>query len=82
MAKLEYRYQGKPPKVGIRPTVDGRLGGAREDMEGRTLAMARRVSIGAPSAAVSGDRPSILHAPAPTRSTFTTRPRERPLDVL
>ena len=44
MAKFEYRYKGQPPKVGIRPIVDGRLGGAREEMEGRTLALARQVA--------------------------------------
>ena len=32
------------PKVGIRPTVDGRLGGVRESLEGRTMEMARQVA--------------------------------------
>jgi len=29
------------PKIGIRPTIDGRLGGVRESLEDQTLAMAR-----------------------------------------
>jgi len=29
------------PKIGIRPTIDGRLGGVRESLENQTLAMAR-----------------------------------------
>ena len=29
------------PKIGIRPTIDGRLGGVRESLEERTLSMAR-----------------------------------------
>ncbi|HWL53258.1 MAG TPA: L-fucose isomerase [Chthoniobacteraceae bacterium] len=29
------------PKVGIRPTIDGRLGGVRESLEAQTMAMAR-----------------------------------------
>jgi len=32
------------PKVGIRPTIDGRLGGVRESLEDQTMAMARRVA--------------------------------------
>jgi len=31
----------KLPKVGIRPTIDGRLGGVRESLEKQTMAMAR-----------------------------------------
>lgn len=31
------------PAVGIRPTIDGRLGGVRESLEGQTMAMARSV---------------------------------------
>jgi L-fucose isomerase len=30
-----------PPKVGIRPTIDGRLGGVRESLETQTMDMAR-----------------------------------------
>lgn len=32
------------PKVGIRPTIDGRLGGVRESLEALTLAQGRRVA--------------------------------------
>ncbi len=33
----------KYPKVGIRPIIDGRLGGIRESLEGKTMKMAREV---------------------------------------
>lgn len=32
------------PKIGIRPTIDGRLGGVRESLEEQTMAQARRVA--------------------------------------
>ena len=32
------------PKIGIRPTIDGRLGGVRESLESRTMDMARQVA--------------------------------------
>ncbi len=32
------------PKIGIRPTIDGRLGGVRESLEERTMNMARAVA--------------------------------------
>jgi L-fucose isomerase len=32
------------PKIGIRPTIDGRLGGVREGLEEQTMGMARRVA--------------------------------------
>lgn len=32
------------PKVGIRPTIDGRLGGVRESLEDLTMGMARRMA--------------------------------------
>jgi len=32
------------PKIGIRPTIDGRLGGVRESLEEQTMAMAERVA--------------------------------------
>lgn len=35
------RLRGALPKIGIRPTIDGRLGGVRESLEGPTMAMAR-----------------------------------------
>jgi L-fucose isomerase len=38
MAKTSY------PKIGIRPTIDGRLGGVRESLEERTMQQARSVA--------------------------------------
>ena len=38
------RLRGSLPKIGIRPTIDGRLGGVRESLEGQTMGMARRVA--------------------------------------
>ena len=35
------RLRGALPKIGIRPTIDGRLGGVRESLEGPTMAMAK-----------------------------------------
>lgn len=35
------RLRGSLPKIGIRPTIDGRYGGVRESLEGFTMAMAR-----------------------------------------
>jgi L-fucose isomerase len=37
----EWRYAGDRPKVGIRPTIDGRLGGVRESLEERTMGIAK-----------------------------------------
>jgi len=39
-----WRYNGDRPKVGIRPAIDGRLGGVRESLEERTMGMARSAS--------------------------------------
>ena len=38
------RLLGDMPKIGIRPTIDGRLGGVRESLEEQTMGMARRVA--------------------------------------
>jgi L-fucose isomerase len=38
------RLIGGTPKIGIRPTIDGRLGGVRESLEGQTMNMARSVA--------------------------------------
>ena len=38
------RLVGDMPKVGIRPTIDGRLGGVRESLEEQAMAMARSVA--------------------------------------
>ena len=37
----ENRLKGRLPKIGIRPTIDGRLGGVRESLEDRTMNMAK-----------------------------------------
>jgi L-fucose isomerase len=37
------RLQGKWPKIGIRPTIDGRMGGVRESLENQTMNMAKSV---------------------------------------
>jgi len=38
------RLNGEMPKIGIRPTIDGRLGGVRESLEKQTMGMAIRVA--------------------------------------
>jgi L-fucose isomerase len=38
------RLQGELPKIGIRPTIDGRLGGVRESLEAQTRQMAVNVA--------------------------------------
>ncbi|GHT41597.1 L-fucose isomerase [Bacteroidia bacterium] len=35
------RFQGEWPKIGIRPTIDGRMGGVRESLEAQTMQMAK-----------------------------------------
>ena len=37
------RLKGELPKIGIRPAIDGRLGGVRESLENQTMTMARNV---------------------------------------
>lgn len=37
------RFQGDWPKIGIRPVIDGRMGGVRESLEVQTMNMAKRV---------------------------------------
>lgn len=44
MEKL-YNHLGEPPKVGIRPVIDARLGGVRESLEKTTMEMAERVAL-------------------------------------
>ncbi|AEJ60711.1 L-fucose isomerase [Spirochaeta thermophila DSM 6578] len=41
VVKFEDRFGAALPKVGIRPTIDGRRGGVRESLEGVTMEMAR-----------------------------------------
>ncbi len=38
------RMRGALPKIGIRPTIDGRLGGVRESLEGQTMGMAQNAA--------------------------------------
>ena len=38
------RLIGRPPKIGIRPAIDGRRRGVRESLEGQTMAMAQAVA--------------------------------------
>ncbi|MDW7690717.1 L-fucose isomerase [Flammeovirgaceae bacterium SG7u.111] len=38
------RLRGRLPKIGIRPTIDGRLGGVRESLEQQTMDMANMVA--------------------------------------
>ena len=38
-----HRFQGEWPKIGIRPTIDGRMGGVRESLEKQTMDMAKSV---------------------------------------
>jgi L-fucose/D-arabinose isomerase len=37
-------WKGELPRIGIRPTIDGRLGGVRESLEDQTMNLARRVA--------------------------------------
>jgi len=37
------RFKGEWPKIGIRPTIDGRMGGVRESLEVQTMNMAKGV---------------------------------------
>lgn len=37
------RFKGDWPKIGIRPTIDGRMGGVRESLENQTMNMAKSV---------------------------------------
>ncbi len=41
---MESRLRGRLPKIGIRPTIDGRLGGVRESLEQQTLNMAKNAA--------------------------------------
>jgi len=38
------RLQGENPKIGIRPTIDGRQGGVRESLEDQTMNMAKSLA--------------------------------------
>ncbi|MGN0189526.1 MAG: L-fucose isomerase [Candidatus Cryptobacteroides sp.] len=38
------RYKGEWPRIGIRPTIDGRMNGVRESLEDQTMNMAKSVA--------------------------------------
>ncbi len=38
------RFQGEWPKIGIRPTIDARMGGVRESLEKQTMKMAENIA--------------------------------------
>lgn len=44
MADMSTRWQGDFPKIGIRPTIDGRRKGVRESLEDQTMNMAKNVA--------------------------------------
>lgn len=44
MTHQDYRYQQPFPKIGIRPTIDGRRKGVRESLEEQTMRMATSVA--------------------------------------
>ncbi|THF72600.1 L-fucose isomerase [Cohnella fermenti] len=44
MAEQAFRWKGEFPKIGIRPTIDGRRKGVRESLEEQTMNMARGVA--------------------------------------
>lgn len=44
MAKKQKLQNNKYPRIGIRPIIDGRLGGIRESLEATTMAMAKSVA--------------------------------------
>lgn len=44
MSTTENRWLGEFPKIGIRPTIDGRRRGVRESLEEQTMAMAKAVA--------------------------------------
>jgi L-fucose isomerase len=44
MSNHESRWKSGFPKIGIRPTIDGRLGGVRESLEQQTMDMAKNVA--------------------------------------
>ena len=41
---FQNRLVGDMPKIGIRPTIDGRLGGVRESLEDQTMALVQAVA--------------------------------------
>jgi L-fucose/D-arabinose isomerase len=43
-AEIKNRLAGQRPKIGIRPTIDGRMGGVRESLENQTMGMAKSLA--------------------------------------
>ncbi len=44
MSTVPTIWNGVLPRIGIRPTIDGRLGGVRESLEDQTMNLASRVA--------------------------------------
>lgn len=61
------RLQTSLPRVGIRPTIDGRYGGVRESLEGQVMAMARGTAklIDGAARHASGEKVKCVIADAP-----------------
>jgi len=45
MNPMQNRLKGRMPKIGIRPTIDGRLGGVRESLEDQVMGMAKNAAV-------------------------------------
>ncbi len=43
-ASVPHLWNSQLPKIGIRPTIDGRLGGVREPLEDQTMNQAKAVA--------------------------------------
>ena len=43
--RVNMNLNGKYPKIGIRPTIDGRRRGVRESLEEQTMNMAKQVAV-------------------------------------
>lgn len=61
------RLKTSLPKVGVRPTIDGRYGGVRESLEGQVMAMARNAAklISQEARHASGERVECVIADTP-----------------
>ncbi|GJM72007.1 hypothetical protein HMSSN036_42230 [Paenibacillus macerans] len=44
MVENDYRWRNGFPKIGIRPTIDGRRRGVRESLEEQTMNLAKAVA--------------------------------------
>ena len=77
------RLRGSLPKIGIRPTIDGRYGGVRESLEEQTMGMARRDADAdsGPTSATPAGCPSKSSSPTPASAASPRRrsaPRSSP----